>query len=82
MFQRVDLLELPLPYENDTFDVIFIRCMMDVLPDEQWDVVLQELVRIMKKGAYIECLETYPALVDVKHKLIFFYTKLNIGYSR
>ncbi|KAG2223233.1 hypothetical protein INT45_006114 [Circinella minor] len=64
MFQRVDLLELPLPYENDTFDVIFIRCMMDVIPDEQWDDVLQELVRIMKKGAYIECLETYPALVD------------------
>ncbi|KAI9274493.1 S-adenosyl-L-methionine-dependent methyltransferase [Phascolomyces articulosus] len=64
VFQRVDLLELPLPYENDTFDFIFIRCMMDVIPDEQWDAVLQELVRIMKKGAYIECLETYPALVD------------------
>ncbi|KAI9497010.1 S-adenosyl-L-methionine-dependent methyltransferase [Zychaea mexicana] len=64
VFQRVDLLELPLPYENDTFDFIFIRCMADVVPDEDWDAVLKELVRIMKKGAYIECLETYPALVD------------------
>ncbi|KAI8148669.1 S-adenosyl-L-methionine-dependent methyltransferase [Fennellomyces sp. T-0311] len=64
VFQRVDLLELPLPYEDDTFDFIFIRCMVDVVPDEDWDAVLRELVRIMKKGAYIECLETYPALVD------------------
>lgn len=64
IFQRVDLLELPLPYENDTFDYIFIRCMMDVVPDEDWDDVLNELVRIMKKGGYIECLETYPDLFD------------------
>ncbi|KAI9322230.1 S-adenosyl-L-methionine-dependent methyltransferase [Dichotomocladium elegans] len=65
VFQRVDLLELPLPYESDTFDYIFIRCMMDVVPDEEWDAVLNELVRIMKKGATIECLETYPDLFDV-----------------
>ncbi|KAI7885860.1 S-adenosyl-L-methionine-dependent methyltransferase [Lichtheimia hyalospora FSU 10163] len=64
IFQRVDLLELPLPYENDTFDYIFIRCMMDVVPDQDWDDVLNELVRIMKKGGYIECLETYPDLFD------------------
>lgn len=64
VFQRVDLLELPLPYEDDTFDFIFIRCMMDVVPDEAWDDILRELVRIMKKGAYIECMETYPDLFD------------------
>lgn len=38
--------------------------MMDVVPDEDWDDVLNELVRIMKKGGYIECLETYPDLFD------------------
>lgn len=60
----MDLLELPLPYDNDTFDYIFIRCMADAVPDENWDAVLNDLVRIMKKGAYIECVEAYPNLFD------------------
>ncbi|KAF7727680.1 hypothetical protein EC973_007235 [Apophysomyces ossiformis] len=64
VFQRVDLMELPLPYDDNTFDYIFVRSMMDTVPDEQWDAVLRELVRIMKKGAYIECVEAYENLFD------------------
>ncbi|KAI8373736.1 S-adenosyl-L-methionine-dependent methyltransferase, partial [Blakeslea trispora] len=64
LFQRIDLLELPLPYEDDTFDYIFVRSMMDTLPDHIWDTVLKELIRIMKKGAYIECIEAYDNLFD------------------
>ncbi|KAI8640364.1 S-adenosyl-L-methionine-dependent methyltransferase [Parasitella parasitica] len=63
-YQRIDLVELPLPYEDATFDFIFIRSMMDTLPDSMWDDVLKELVRIMKKGAYIECVEAYDNLFD------------------
>lgn len=64
LYQRIDLIELPLPYEDATFDYIFIRSMMDTLPDSMWDDVLKELVRIMKKGAYIECVEAYDNLFD------------------
>lgn len=64
MFQRVDLLQLPLPYEDNTFDLIFMRCMVDIIPDEDWDALLSELARIMKKGGYIECVEAYPDLLD------------------
>jgi ubiquinone/menaquinone biosynthesis C-methylase UbiE len=60
----VDLLELPLPYEDGTFDYIFIRSMIDILPDTMWDDVLKELLRIMKKGAFIECVEAYDNLFD------------------
>lgn len=63
-YQRIDLIELPLPFEDATFDYIFIRSMMDTLPDSMWDDVLKELVRIMKKGAYIECVEAYDNLFD------------------
>ncbi|KAI8984410.1 S-adenosyl-L-methionine-dependent methyltransferase [Mycotypha africana] len=64
VYQRIDLIELPLPYENDSFDYIFIRSMLDTLPDSMWDSILKELIRIMKKGAYIECVEAYENLFD------------------
>ncbi|KAG0171012.1 hypothetical protein DFQ30_001631 [Apophysomyces sp. BC1015] len=57
-------MELPLPYEDDTFDYVFIRSMVDTVPDEEWDAVLREFVRIMKKGAFIECVEAYENLFD------------------
>lgn len=63
-YQRIDLIQLPLPFEDDTFDYIFIRSMIDTLPDNMWDDVLKDLVRIMKKGAYIECVEAYDNLFD------------------
>lgn len=64
LYQKIDLIQLPLPYEDATFDYIFIRSMMDTLPDGLWDDILKELVRIMKKGAYIECIEAYDNLFD------------------
>ncbi|KAI7904618.1 S-adenosyl-L-methionine-dependent methyltransferase [Cokeromyces recurvatus] len=64
VYHRIDLIELPLPYEDATFDYIFIRSMMDTLPDSMWDNILKDLIRIMKKGAYIECIEAYDNLLD------------------
>ncbi|CAO3591202.1 unnamed protein product [Absidia cylindrospora] len=64
LFQRVDIMISPLPYENDTFDYIFIRSMLDTLPDSCWESVLQEIVRVMKRGAYLECVEPYANLFD------------------
>jgi hypothetical protein len=39
--------------------------MIDTLPDELWHSVLTDLVRIMKKGGYIECMESYDRLFDI-----------------
>lgn len=64
LYRKLDLIQLPLPYEDATFDYIFIRSMLDTLPDALWDDVLKELVRVMKKGAYIECVEAYENLFD------------------
>lgn len=64
LYQHLDIIELPLPYEDATFDYIFIRSMINTLPDALWDDVLKELIRIMKKGAYIECVEAYDNLFD------------------
>ncbi|KAI9468969.1 MAG: S-adenosyl-L-methionine-dependent methyltransferase [Benjaminiella poitrasii] len=63
-YQRIDLIELPLPYEDATFDYIYIRSMMETLPDSMWDDILKDLIRVMKKGAYIECIEAYDNLFD------------------
>ncbi|KAG1577161.1 hypothetical protein G6F46_015845 [Rhizopus delemar] len=60
----MDLIELPLPFEDATFDYIFVRSMLSTMPDHLWDDVLKELIRIMKKGAYIECVEAYDNLFD------------------
>ncbi|KAI9255985.1 S-adenosyl-L-methionine-dependent methyltransferase [Sporodiniella umbellata] len=62
--QTLDLIELPLPYEDATFDFIYIRSMLNTMPDRLWDEVLKELIRVMKKGAYIECVEAYDDLFD------------------
>ncbi|KAG1149351.1 hypothetical protein G6F37_003111 [Rhizopus arrhizus] len=64
LHQRIDLVELPLPYEDATFDYIFVRSMLNTMPDQLWDDVLKEFIRIMKKGAYIECVEAYDDLFD------------------
>lgn len=47
--------------------------MINTLPDILWDDVLDELIRIMKKGAYIECVEAYDNLFDAGPSM----TKLN-----
>ncbi|ORE07591.1 S-adenosyl-L-methionine-dependent methyltransferase [Rhizopus microsporus var. microsporus] len=64
LYQHMDLIELPLPFEDATFDYVFVRSMLSTMPDHLWDDVLKELIRIMKKGAYIECVEAYDNLFD------------------
>ncbi|KAL0081941.1 S-adenosyl-L-methionine-dependent methyltransferase [Phycomyces blakesleeanus] len=64
VYQRIDITELPLPYQDNQFDFVFIRSMTDFVPDEYWDKILNELVRVMKKGAYLECTEAYADLID------------------
>ncbi|KAI7868136.1 S-adenosyl-L-methionine-dependent methyltransferase [Spinellus fusiger] len=65
LYQRIDITELPLPYHDNQFDFVFMRSMTDLIPEQYWDGILKELVRVMKKGAYLECTEAYADLIDV-----------------
>ncbi|RHZ83266.1 hypothetical protein Glove_99g181 [Diversispora epigaea] len=47
-----------LPYENDTFDFIFMRFINADLTEEQWEnFAIHELIRVLKPGGYLEIME-------------------------
>jgi ubiquinone/menaquinone biosynthesis C-methylase UbiE len=46
-----------LPFEDNTFDYIYQRLLFLGLNDEGWATVLNELLRVLKPGGYIELLE-------------------------
>ncbi|KAF0549288.1 S-adenosyl-L-methionine-dependent methyltransferase [Gigaspora margarita] len=47
----------PLPFDNNTFDYIFQRILYVGIPGRNWPLVVNELVRVLKPGGYIELLE-------------------------
>ena len=48
-----------LPFPNDTFDYIHMRHMMMNFTYQEWiDLVIPELVRILKPGGYLELTES------------------------
>ncbi|RIB09161.1 S-adenosyl-L-methionine-dependent methyltransferase [Gigaspora rosea] len=47
-----------LPFNDESFDFIHIRNLVFDLRDKQWDSLVQECVRILKPGGYIEITET------------------------
>ncbi|KAJ2964658.1 hypothetical protein NQZ79_g542 [Umbelopsis isabellina] len=56
-FMRTNILE-KLPFDDESFDFIFMRFIQMGIEEEQWDIVLEELVRVAKPGAYIELVES------------------------
>ncbi|CEG74136.1 hypothetical protein RMATCC62417_09394 [Rhizopus microsporus] len=46
-----------LPFEDSSFDYIFMRFMNQAISIEQWDDVLSELNRVLKPGGWIEWVE-------------------------
>lgn len=67
-FENVDVTK-PLHYSDSTFDFIFIRGMCITLEDSKWDATLAELVRVLKPGGYIECVESYPSMQNTGPKM-------------
>ncbi|RHZ83329.1 hypothetical protein Glove_97g96 [Diversispora epigaea] len=49
-----------LPFENDTFDYIFQRFLVSVIPKDSWPDVINELTRVLKPGGYLELVEINP----------------------
>ncbi|KAJ3122001.1 hypothetical protein HK098_003186 [Nowakowskiella sp. JEL0407] len=46
-----------LPFEDNTFDGIYQRLMILAIPNDKWDQVIKELLRILKPGGYLELCE-------------------------
>ncbi|RUP47747.1 hypothetical protein BC936DRAFT_145380 [Jimgerdemannia flammicorona] len=56
-FEVADATKLPLPYNDNEFDFVFMRSFANVLTTENWPKVLQELVRITKEGGYVQVVD-------------------------
>ncbi|RUS20634.1 hypothetical protein BC937DRAFT_94742, partial [Endogone sp. FLAS-F59071] len=48
-----------LPYSNDEFDFVYVKMMGMVLPggDQAWKQFVKELVRVIKRGGYVEIVD-------------------------
>jgi len=52
-FIQANLLD-GLPFEDDTFDYVFQRLLVSSVPTDKWPVVIEELIRVLKPGGYLE----------------------------
>ncbi|CAG8586860.1 21912_t:CDS:2 [Cetraspora pellucida] len=55
-FTQANLLER-LPFDDNTFDFIFQRFLCLGIPADKWQSVVNELVRVLKPGGYLELAE-------------------------
>ncbi|RIB27215.1 S-adenosyl-L-methionine-dependent methyltransferase, partial [Gigaspora rosea] len=46
-----------IPFEDDTFDFVFQRYLIGGHPKEKWPIVINEMVRVLKPGGYLELCE-------------------------
>ncbi|KAG0230043.1 hypothetical protein BGW41_002631 [Actinomortierella wolfii] len=56
-FVQHNLVEGPLPFEDNTFDFVFQRLLLGGLRPEDWKHVVRELGRVTKPGGWIELIE-------------------------
>ncbi|CAG8825611.1 8805_t:CDS:1, partial [Cetraspora pellucida] len=52
-FIQANVLER-LPFEDNTFDFIFQRFLLSGIPVNKWVSMINELVRVLKPGGYLE----------------------------
>ncbi|CAG8460754.1 8987_t:CDS:2 [Dentiscutata erythropus] len=46
-----------LPFEDNTFDYVFQRFLIIGYPKDKWAFIINELVRVLKPGGYLEMME-------------------------
>ena len=44
----------PLPWADETFDFVFVRCMFSAITGASWPSVLREVMRVLKPGGFVE----------------------------
>ncbi len=55
-FQTADALQ-PFPFEDESFDFVHGRMMSPFLPIAQWPQVVGEMVRVTRRGGYVELVD-------------------------
>jgi SAM-dependent methyltransferase len=55
-FQVGNVLE-GLPFEDNTFDFVHMRLLITAIPFAQWPAVVRELVRVARRGGWVELAE-------------------------
>ncbi|RHZ87259.1 hypothetical protein Glove_38g39 [Diversispora epigaea] len=74
-FIQYDINNGLLPFPDNHFDFVKMSNMNSCLKDYQWDLVLRDLVRVLKPGGYIELMECdmiYHHSGPLFSKLIYF----------
>ncbi|CAG8510125.1 14584_t:CDS:2, partial [Dentiscutata heterogama] len=65
-FIQANILER-LPFHNDTFDFVFQRLLFAGIPGNEWRSVINELVRVLKPGGYLEeHMQLYNVRFEIK----------------
>ncbi|RUP46601.1 S-adenosyl-L-methionine-dependent methyltransferase [Jimgerdemannia flammicorona] len=58
-FKQANILD-GLPYENDQFDFVHQRCFQYAYTRRQWTNVLDDIVRVVKPGGWVQLMEVDP----------------------
>jgi len=61
-FRLCDVLCGPLPFDDNTFDLVHMRDMGAWLSREGWPMVVKEIVRVTKRGGWVEIAEVEAAV--------------------
>ena len=48
----------PLPYPDNHFDFVYQRLMIAGIRETEWPMVIENVMRVVKPGGYIELMET------------------------
>ncbi|CAG8621763.1 18313_t:CDS:2 [Dentiscutata erythropus] len=63
-YVKANILE-GLPFEDNTFDYVYQRFMLYAYTKDDWPTVMNELVRVLKPGGFLELMEPSPYLFNV-----------------
>jgi len=55
----------PLPYADNTFDLVYIREMVTAIPGTQWNGMLKEVYRVLKPDGWIQANEIGPNFMNL-----------------
>lgn len=65
-----------LPFDDNSFDFIFQRYMFLGIPSDKWNFVIEEFLRVLKPGGYLEVIFFFFGFYCFRRKRT--YIKLNI----
>lgn len=57
IFDRIDLKNSSLKYKDDSIDFIYQRDMISVYKNNEWDNIIEEVYRTLRKNSYFEFVE-------------------------